>query len=190
MVKGPAGSEPAYSREDLGTVRFYFPQLRAGQKASSSGLAALPDKWVGFLMENPHAVDVPYLGRNFEVWVPQVGRFILQKGLQLGIGRGLDPDKVYEAAHNLLMVLELLVPHAELQEEALNDMAEIRPPGLARDFLSRLKDNGPGGLVWDSAQKLYLQRHPHAKPVVLTKWYWNFIPAAARSFHQARKNDE
>lgn len=140
----------------------------------------MPDKRAAFLLENPHFVDVPYLGQNYEVFIPQVGRFILDKGLGLKTGRFLDPDKVYESSQSLLMILDLLVAHEELQEEALNDFLEIRPPALVKEFLRLLKQNGPGSVLWDSAQKLYLERYPGSKIVTLTKWYWNFLPHASR----------
>ncbi len=169
-----------YFREDLGSIRFICPLLRPNQKPASRGLAAMPNKRAAFLVENPHFVDVPYLGKNYEVFVPQVGRFILDKGLELKTGRFLNPDKVYESSQNLLIILDLLVAHEDLQEEALNDFLEIRPPALVRDFLRLLKKNGPGSVLWDSAQRLYLERYPGSKIVTLTKWYWDFLPHATR----------
>lgn len=169
-----------YFREDLGSILFVCPLIRPNQKPASRGLAAMPDKRAAFLLENPHFVDVPYLGQNYEVFIPQVGRFILDKGLGLKTGRFLDPDKVYESSQSLLMILDLLVAHEELQEEALNDFLEIRPPALVKEFLRLLKQNGPGSVLWDSAQKLYLERYPGSKIVTLTKWYWNFLPHASR----------
>ncbi len=171
---------PCYSREDLGRVQFVCPRLRFDQKASTHGLAAFPDKRLGLLLENPHFVDVAYLGVQYEVLLPQVGRFIIDKGLQLSTGRFLNPMKTYESAQNLLIILDLLVAHDELQEEAMNDFLEIRPPGLVKEFLQLLKENGPGSVIWDSAQKLYLERYSQSKIVTLTKWYWGFLPYAAR----------
>jgi hypothetical protein len=171
---------PVYFRGDLGMIQFTCAQTRPNQKSAASGLAATPDKRVSFLLESPHAVEVPYLGEEYEVWVPQVGRFILDKGLQLSTGRNLDPDKVYGSARGLMMILDLLVSHDELQEEVVNDIVEIRPPGLVREFLENLKHNGPGTVLWDSAQKLYLERHPGVQIVALTRWYWKFLPYIAR----------
>jgi hypothetical protein len=178
--KSSPGSIPVYFRGDMGTLQFVCSQTRPDQKSTSSGLAATPDKRVSFLLESPHAVEVPYLGEDYEVWIPQVGRFILDKGLQLTTGRNFDPEKVYGSARGLMMVLDLLVSHDELQEEVVNDLVEIRPPGLIREFLENLKRNGPGTVLWDSAQKLYLERHPNVQIVTLTRWYWKFLPFLAK----------
>jgi hypothetical protein len=180
---------PCYSREDLGIIYFIFPRVRFEQKVLTRGLAAFPDKRLSLLMENPHFVDVPYLGIHYEVLLPQVGRYILDKGLQLSTGRFLNPVKIYESAQSLLIILDLLVTHDELQEETLNDFLEIRPPGLVKEFLRLLKENGPGSVIWESAQKLYLEKHPESKIVVLTKWYWEFIPYFAR-FLEKQKDFE
>jgi hypothetical protein len=180
---------PCYSREDLGIIYFVCPRVRFDQKNLTRGLAAFPDKRLSLLMENPHFVDVPYLGIHYEVLLPQVGRYILDKGLQLSTGRFLNPVKIYESAQSLLIILDLLVTHDELQEEALNDFLEIRPPGLVREFLRLLKENGPGSVIWESAQKLYLEKHPESKIVVLTKWYWEFVPYFAR-FLEKQKDSE
>jgi hypothetical protein len=174
------GSPNGYFREDLGSVRFICPQTRPNQKPANRGLSAIPDKKTALLLENPHFVDVSYLGQNYEVLIPQVGRFILAKGLELKTGRFLNSDRVYESAQNLLMILDLLVTHEELQEEALNDFLEIRPPALVKELLQLLKQNGPGSVLWDSAQKFYLERYPGSKIVSLTKWYWEFLPRAAK----------
>ena len=180
---------PCYSREDLGIIKFVCPKVRFNQKVSAQGLAAFPDKRSSFLLENPHSVDVSYLGIHYEVLLPQVGRFILDKGLQLSTGRYLNPIKIYESAQNLLIILDLLVSSDELQEEALNDFLEIRPPGLVQEFLQLLKENGPGSVIWDSAQKLYLERYSRSRIVTLTKWYWKFLPSAAR-FLEKQKDSE
>ena len=174
------GSAPGYFREDLGTVRFVCPPARAHQKPATRGLPALPDKRAVLLLENPHSVDVPYLGKTFGVLVPQVGRFVLDKGLELRTGRSFNPEQIYESSQNLMILLDLLVGHAEMEEEALNDFLEIRPPALLKEFITQLKQNGPGTVLWDSAQRLYLQRHPGAKIVTLTRWYWEFLPRLAR----------
>lgn len=169
-----------YFREDLGDIRFVCPQTRPNQKPSGRGLSAMPDKRTAFLLENPHSVDVSYLGQNYEVLIPQVGRFILDKGLGLKTGRALDPGKVYESSQDFLMILDLLVSHPELQEEALDDFLEIRPPALLKEFFHNLKQNGPGSVLWDSAQRLYLERYPGSKIVFLTKWYWEFLRDMSR----------
>jgi hypothetical protein len=171
---------PFYFREDLGILKFICPQVKPNQKPTLRGLAAMPNKSVSFLLENTHSVEISYLGNNYEVQIPQVGRFILEKGLGLKTGRHLNSNRIFESAWNLLIILDLLVLCEELQEEALNDFLEIRPPGLVVDFLENLRQNGPGSVVWDSAQKLYLERYPGSKIVSLTTWYWKFLPYASR----------
>lgn len=180
IISDVIGSSNGYFREDLGIIRFICPQTRQNQKPVNQGLSAMPDKKAVLLLENPHFVDVSYLGINYEVFIPQVGRFILGKGLELKTGRFLNANKVYESAQNLLMILDLLATHEDLQEEALNDFLEIRPPVLVKELLQLLKRNGPGSILWDSAQRFYLERYPGSKIVTLTKWYWEFLPRAAR----------
>jgi hypothetical protein len=181
---------PVYYRGDIGTIQFVCPQVRANQKPTAYGLTAVPDKRISLLLENPHAVDVPYLDRNYEVWIPQVGRFILDKGLQLSTGRHFNPDRVYESARGLMMILDLLVSHDELQEEVVNDLVEIKPPVLVREFLENIKENSPGTVIWDSAQKLYLERYPNVRIVTLTRWYWKFLPYAARYLAESKKSSK
>jgi hypothetical protein len=125
-------------------------------------------------------VDVHYLGRTYEVLVPQVGRFILGKGLGLKIGRQLNPKQIFDCAQDLMGLWDLLVPHEELQDECLDDFLEIRPPALIKEFIRLLKQNGPGTILWESAQRLYLQRHLNSKIVDLTRWHWNFLPSVVR----------
>jgi hypothetical protein len=177
----------SYYREDLGSVRFVCPQIRSNQRPASIGLTAIPKKRTAFLLENPHFVDVSYLGKNYEVLIPQVGRFILDKGLKLKIGRNLDTEKIYESSQNLLMILDLLVSHEEMQEETLNDFLEIRPPALVKEFVQLLKQSGPGSVLWDSAQRFYLEKYPNSKIVSLTKWYWEFLPTTIK-FLEKQKN--
>jgi len=181
-----AGTSRGYFREDMGNIRFVCPQIRPSQKPSSRGLSALPDKRAAFLLESPHSVDVPYLGQNYEVLIPQVGRFILDKGLGLKAGRFLNSEKIYESSQGLLMILDLLVSHSELEEEALDDFLEIRPPALVKEFLQLLKQQGPGSVLWDSAQQLYLERYPGSKIVTLTKWYWDFLKELSRVVEQQK----
>ncbi len=186
MSNDVPGTSRGYFREDLGNIRFICPQTRPDQKPSSRGLSALPDKRAFFLLESPHSVDVPYLGQNYEVQIPQVGRFILDKGLELKTGRFLNPEKIYESSQGLLVILDLLVSHAELQEEAMDDFLEIRPPALVKEFLQILKQQGPGSVLWDSAQRLYLERYPGSKIVTLTKWYWDFVKGLSRLVEQQK----
>lgn len=181
------GAYRGYFREDLGNIRFVCPQNRQGQKPNGRGLSALPDKRTAFLLESPHSVDVPYLSQAYEVLIPQVGRFILDKGLGLKMGRFLDPERIYESSQGLLMILDLLVTHPELQEEAMDDFLEIRPPALIREFLQLLKEQGPGSVLWDSAQRLYLERYPGSKIVTLTKWYWEFLRNLTRLVEQQKR---
>jgi len=178
---------PIYYRGDMGTLQFICPQVKPNQKPTAQGLAALPDRRVSLLLENPYAVQVPYLGKEYETWVPQAGRFILDKGLRLSTGRGLDPEKIYESSRDLLLILDLLVSNDELQEEVVNDLNEIRPPGLVKEFIENLRQNGPGTVIWDSTQKLYQERYPGAKIVNLTSWYWKFIPYVVRALEEDRE---
>jgi len=181
-------NSPAYFRGDLGTLQFICPQIKPNQKPTAQGLCAIPDRRVSLLLENPYAVAVPYLGKDYEVWIPQAGRFILDKGLRLSTGRGLDGERIYESSRDLLLMLDLLVSNEELKEEVVNDLHEIRPPSLVKEFIENLKQNGPGSVIWDSTQKLYLERYPGSKIVTLTSWYWKFIPYITRSLEEARQN--
>ncbi len=176
---------PTYFRGDLGTLKFMCPQIKSNQKPAAQGLCAYPNRRVSLLLENPYAVHVPYLGDKYEVWIPQTGRFILDKGLRLSEGRDLDNERIYESSRDLLLILDLLVSNEVLQEEVINDFQEIRPPGLVWEFMENLKRNGPGTVIWESAQKLYLERYPEAKIVSLTRWYWKFIPYVIRSLDKA-----
>jgi hypothetical protein len=183
------GSQPnsmAYFRGDLGTLQFVCPQIKPNQKPTVQGLCAIPDRRVFLLLENPYAVHLPYLGHEYEVWIPQAGRFILDKGLRLSTGRGLDGERIYASSQDLLLILDLLVSNEELQEEVVNDFHEIRPPSLVREFVENLKQNGPGSVIWDSTQKLYQERYPESKIVTLTSWYWKFIPYVTRALKDAR----
>lgn len=177
----------AYFRGDLGTLQFVCPQIKPNQKPTVQGLCAIPDRRVFLLLENPYAVHLPYLGHEYEVWVPQAGRFILDKGLRLSTGRGFDGERIYESSQDLLLILDLLVSNKELQEEVVNDFHEIRPPSLVREFVENLRQNGPGSVIWDSTQKLYLERYPESKIVTLTSWYWEFIPYVNRALKDARE---
>jgi hypothetical protein len=180
-------NSPAYFRGDLGTLQFICPQIKPNQKPTAQGLCVVPDRRVSLLIENPYAVNVSYLRNEYEVWIPQAGRFILDKGLRLSTGKGLDPERIYESSRDLLLILDLLVSNDELQEEVVNDFHEIRPPALVKEFVENLKQNGPGSVIWDSTEKLYLERYPGAKIVTLTSWYWKFIPYLTRTLVEARE---
>jgi hypothetical protein len=183
---GNPPNSPAYFRGDMGTLQFICPQIKPNQKPTARGLGAIPDRRVSLLLENPYAVHVPYLGLEYEVWIPQAGRFILDKGLRLSKGRGLDAERIYESSQDLLLILDLLVSNEELEEEVVNDFQEIRPPGLVREFIENLKQNGPGSVIWDSTQKLYVERNPESKIVELTRWYWKFIPRVIRALAESK----
>ena len=173
-LEGEKIAAPFYYREDLGGIRFIFRPKRASQPPTTQGLFASPDKSLGLLLENPHSVEVKYLGEGYDIRLPQVGRFILAHGLKLGLKKKTSQQGIYLAAMNLIFILDLLVGHPELQDEALDDFLEIRPPALLREFRDNLKQNGPGSILWESALRLYLNLYPKAKIVQLTSWYWEF----------------
>ncbi|HET9870048.1 MAG TPA: hypothetical protein VFR02_06090 [bacterium] len=181
-----AGPVPAYFRGDLGTLRFVFPQTRAGQTASSGGVAAMPEKGLELLLENPHAVEVKYLDRTYDVRVPQIGRFVLANGLKVRAPKKAGPAEVYQAAMRLILVLDLLAGSEDFEDEALDDLLEIRPPALVRELRDNLKDNGPGSILWESAQRLYLNLYPGAKAVELATWHWKFQKRLSKNITDAR----
>jgi hypothetical protein len=117
---------------------------------------------------------VKYLDQIYEVRIPQVGRFVLNHGLKLRLKKKFGPKEIYQAAMQFIFILDLLAGNKELQDEALNDFFEIRPPALIREFRDNLKQNGPGSILWESTQKLYLNLYPAAKIVQLNSWYWEF----------------
>lgn len=174
-------SDTHYFRGDLGYLRFVFPQMKPRQKATRSGLAAQPSRMAQLLLENPHAVEVEYLNATYEVFIPQVGRFILAEGLELKTGPRNDTGKIFESAKSLALIMDLLVQNEDLQKEALNDFLEIRPPVLLREFQENLRQHGPGSILWESAQKLFGQSHPETPGVVTTSWYWKFIPILSKT---------
>jgi hypothetical protein len=176
QISGEKGfSDSLYFRGDLGYLRFVFPQLKPRQKATRSGLAAQPSRKAQLLLENPHAVEVKYLNTTYEVFIPQVGRFILAEGLELKTGFRHGSERIFESAKSLALVMDLLVQNEDLQKEALNDFLEIRPPVLLREFQENLRLHGPGSIFWESAQRLYSQNHPGLPGVILTTWYWKFL---------------
>lgn len=175
-----------YHREDLGSLCFMFPQIRSSQSSTSNGLLANPDKGLELLLENPHSVEVKYLDQIYEVRIPQVGRFVLNHGLKLRLKKKFDPKEIYLTAMQLIFILDLLAGNKELQDEALNDFFEIRPPVLLREFRDNLKQNGPGSILWESAQKLYFNLYPTAKIVQLNSWYWEFQKEIAKVIQQSK----
>jgi hypothetical protein len=180
---------PVYYREDLGAARFVFPKTRPGQSASSSGLAASPEKGLEILLENPHSVEVKYLDQSYDVYIPQIGRFVLANGLKARAPRKASPSDLYQAAMHFVYIMDLLVEHEEFEEEALNDLLEIRPPALVRELRDNLKENGPGSILWESAQRLYLDLYPNVKAVKLTSWHWKFQKKLSKTILDAKTTE-
>ncbi len=164
-----------YYREDLGKILFIISRGVKNGVSDSNVVKGGAKYKVSFLMENTHSVEVKYLNHHFDVKVPQVGRFILEKGLRLKRNRIIKPALIFWLARDLTNIMELMINHRELQNEALMDMSEIRPSSLIKQFLTNLKSNGPGSVVWESAQKLFLENHPNEKIVLVTSWYWKFL---------------
>ncbi len=177
---------PAYIRGDLGYLRFVCPQIKARKNPPRSRLAVHPSRKALLLLENPHAVEVKYLESSYEVQIPQVGRFILAEGLELKIGQQSSPEKIFDSAKSLALIMDLLVGNEDLQKEALNDFLEIRPPVLLREFQENLRRNGPGSILWESAQKLFSQSHPGTPLVTLTSWYWKWMPLLSKTLSSLR----
>jgi hypothetical protein len=182
MVSGPGAghSSPFYYREDLGFLEIRCPDRGKLKNPYTSGLSAIPDNHVHLLLEDPHEVTIKYLGEEFSVRIPQTGRFILAQGLQMKVTAKSPLERQYHASQCLVLILYLLVLHGELREEALNDLLQVKPASLIREFQSNLKDNGPGTAVWEGAQKFFLELFPETKAVELTSWYWKFLPALSR----------
>ncbi len=182
MVTGPRQpkSIPLYYREDLGFLEIRCPEKSTLKNPYLEGLSAIPNPWVKLLLEDPHVVDLKYMGRKYSVRIPQTGRFILINGLQLKIGKKDNPEHQYHASQCLVLILYLLVLHEELREETLNDLVDLKPPSLIKEFQQNLKDCGPGTAIWEGAQKYFLELFPEVKAVQLTSWYWKFLPALPR----------
>ena len=178
---------PLYFREDLGHLEIRCPQKGSLRHPYSEGLLAIPDPWVYLLLEDPHLVEMRYLGQKYTVKIPQTGRYILVNGLQMRTPKTASLDTIYRVSQNLVLILYLLVSHEELREEALNDLAQVKPKSLIREFQEILRENGPGSAVWEGAQKSFLGLFPETKAVELTTWYWKFIPALSKVLKE--KND-
>jgi hypothetical protein len=86
--------------------------------------------------------------------------------------------------------LELLARNKDLEEEALGDLLEVRPPSLLREFQDRLKLHGPGSTLWSSAIGLLDPASSEVKPVALESWYWKFLPKLAKLEEERRRPDE
>jgi hypothetical protein len=182
MVSGSLRSRsiPLYHREDLGFLEIRCPEKATLKNPYSEGLLAIPDPWVKLLLEDPHVVELKYVGQRYSVRIPQTGRFILVNGLQIKTRKKADLEALYHASQCLVLILYLLVLHEELREETLNDLLQVKPASLIREFQQNLKENGPGTAVWEGAQKFFLELFPEVKAVQLTSWYWKFLPALSK----------
>jgi hypothetical protein len=171
---------PAYHRGDLGWVQFLCPRTRSGQTAAARGLAAVPEPFVHLEMESPHPVEVTYLGTTYPVKIPAAGRFALAHALRLPAHSRREMVHLYTSARSLGWLLELLACHEELEEEALGDLLEVRPPALLRSFRERLKLHGPGSALWTGSMTLLEAAGSSARPVALESWYWRFLGKLSR----------
>lgn len=191
IVTGPGKerSVPLYFREDLGFLEFRCPDKGTLKNPYFEGLAAIPDSWINLLLEDPHVVELKYLGQKYSVRIPQTGRFILVNGLQMGLGPKAGVEAKYHASQSLVLILYLLVLQEELREETLDDLVQVRPSSLIREFQKNLKENGPGTPVWEGAQKFFLELFPEVKVVQLTSWYWKFLPALTRVLEEQKMVD-
>ncbi len=171
---------PLYHREDLGFLEFRCPDKGTLKNPYLEGLSAIPDPWVNLLLEDPHVVELKYVGQRYSVRIPQTGRFILVNGLQIRTHKKSSLEAQYHASQCLVLILYLLVLHEELREETLNDLIQVKPASLIREFQQNLKENGPGTAVWEGAQKFFLELFPQVKMVQLTSWYWKFLPSLSK----------
>ncbi len=178
-------SRTGYYREDLGLLEFRR-MGSASQGAATRGLSAIADPRLKLLLEDPHEVEVRYLGESYPVRIPQVGRFILAGGLGIKAGKKAPAEELYRASQNWTLLLYLLARQPELEEEALNDLVEVRPPALLREFRQNLKDNGPGTVLWEGAQKFHLDLFPGVRGVQLTSWYWKFLQKLSRVLEEQK----
>lgn len=181
---------PAFQRADLGWLQFLCPKVRGHQKPSAHGLGAFPEPWVHLELEEPHPVEVTYLGKSYELLIPAAGRFALAHALRLPATERPDPKTLYASARSLGWLLELLGCNKELEEEALGELLEVRPPVLLREFRERLDRHGPGSALWSSALRLLESSGSGVKPVSLETWYWKFLPKLAKLAEERRHPDE
>jgi len=182
-------SVPLYHREDLGFLEVRCPEKASRKNPYLEGLSAIPDPWVKLLLEDPHVVELKYMGESYSVRIPQTGRFILTNGLQLRVGKKAKLDEQYRASQCLVLILYLLVLHEELREETLNDLLQVKPASLIREFQNNLKENGPGTALWEGAQKFFLELFPEVKSVQITSWYWKFLPALSKVLAEQKLKD-
>ena len=178
---------PAYHRGDLGWIQFLKPQAKSRQAPPSHGLAAVPEPFVHLELHEPHEVEVPYLGRAYSVRIPAAGRFALAHALRLPSHDRREVRHLYASARSLGWLLELLARNEELEEEALGELLEVRPPSLLREFRARLGLHGPGSALWISALTLLEAAGSVVKPVALETWYWRFLPKIHK-LESERKN--
>jgi len=171
---------PAFHRADLGWIQFMCPKIRGHQKPSARGLGAVPEPYVHLELEEPHPVEVTYLGKPYSVRIPAAGRFALAQALRIPPGERTPPQALYGAARSLGWLLELLARNQELEEEALGELLEVRPPALLREFRDRLRHHGPGSALWSSALRLLESSGSGVKPVALETWYWKFLPKLSK----------
>ena len=171
---------PLYHREDLGFLEFRCPDKGTLKNPYLEGLSAIPDPWVNLLLEDPHVVELKYVGQSYSVRIPQTGRFILVNGLQVRTHKKSTLEAQYHASQCLVLILYLLVLHEELREEALNDLVQVKPSSLIKEFQNNLKENGPGTPIWEGSQKFFLELFPDVKAVQLTSWYWKFLPSLSK----------
>jgi len=186
LTQGGIRTRPAYFREDLGYLEFRCPETRNRNKPYREGLLAVPDPNTGLLLEDPHEVELKYLGRKYSVHIPQTGRFVLAQALNLGRFPGAGADGAYQSSQCLTIIFFLLVLNPELEEEALNDLAEVKPASLVRQFRQNLKEHGPGTPAWEAGQRFFLELFPETKAVEITSWYWKFLNKLAATFREMK----
>ena len=184
-----AKSIPLYYREDLGSLEFRCPEKGKLKNPYFNGLSAVPDPTVKLLLEHPQVVELKYMGKRYSARIPQTGNFILVNGLQIGRDRKDKPEARYKASQRLVLILYLLVLYDELREEALNDLVQVKPSSLIREFQLALRENGPGTAVWEGAQKFFLELFPEVKGVQLTSWYWKFLPELSKVLVEQKSQD-
>lgn len=182
-------SKPVYYREDLGYLEFRCQETNRRKNPYLEGLLAVPDPMVGLLLENPHIVDLKYTGKKYSVRIPQTGRFVLANGLKINAGEKAALEEKYRASQCLVVIFYLLVLNGELEEEALNDLEEVKPASWVREFQQNLREHGPGTTVWEGARKFYLELFPEVKAVQLTSWYWKFLPKLTKVLQEQKIKD-
>lgn len=169
-----------YHRDDLGEALFLTPPGKARRGVTKEGLAALVDPAVGPVLEEPHPVEVSYLGRTFEVNIPSPGRFLLFSGSKVRQGKRVTARGMYMASRHFVLLMDLFVGSPELRQEAFDDLPGVRPRSLLKELRENLKAQGPGSAVWESAGKLYRELNPALKGVELENWYWDFMKGISK----------